>query len=332
MRFWWPEWQTRERSPSSDSECSTASHSSLASDASFYSAASDGAGAAVLATARAGADPLGLGLRIVDPPAPVLGSAEPEMDPADRPRALPVLGTCTAVGAATSGTGPGPAAPIARQPAAGLEPAGDQASPSATSRRFEDRAAGGRSAGRLPDWVAPGAALAAATARALAVRHGPSDPDDDSSEDDDPDDDSSEDDDPDSVAPTRPGRAGGMLPAGRALAAPLARAPAATPTAPQHHDDPSAGTDAEDGHAACSHPPPRMMMADPAGRQACCPSRSCPGWRRQPTQLVRWRPPTASTATQPSPATTRMLNTTAPRCQPPTRPRACRVPTRQGGR
>ncbi|KAE9182979.1 hypothetical protein PF005_g22275 [Phytophthora fragariae] len=145
MRFWWPEWQTRERSPSSDSECSTASHSSLASDASFYSAASDGAGAAVLATARAGADPLGLGLRIVDPPAPVLGSAEPEMDPADRPRALPVLGTCTAVGAATSGTGPGPAAPIARQPAAGLEPAGDQASPSATSRRFEDRAAGGRS-------------------------------------------------------------------------------------------------------------------------------------------------------------------------------------------
>ncbi|KAE9108431.1 hypothetical protein PF010_g11907, partial [Phytophthora fragariae] len=45
----------------------------------------------------------------------------------------------------------------------------------------------GRAAGRLPDWVAPGAALAAATARALAVRHGPSDPDDDSSEDDDPD-------------------------------------------------------------------------------------------------------------------------------------------------
>ncbi|KAE9068704.1 hypothetical protein PF007_g27578, partial [Phytophthora fragariae] len=146
MRFWWPDWQPRERSPSSDSECSTASHSSLASDASFYSAASDGAGAAAQATARA--DPLGLGLRIVDPPAPVLGSAEPEMDPADPPRALPLLGTGAAVGAATSGTGPGPAAPIARQPTAGLEPAGDQASPrssSATSRRFEDRTAGGRS-------------------------------------------------------------------------------------------------------------------------------------------------------------------------------------------
>ncbi|KAE9261276.1 hypothetical protein PR003_g33997, partial [Phytophthora rubi] len=147
MRFWWPDWQPRERSPSSDSECSTASHSSLASDASFYSAAGDGAGAAAQ-TARAGADPLGLGLRIVDPPAPVLGSAEPETDPADPPRALPLLGTGAAAGAATSGTGPGPAAPIARQPAAGLEPAGDQASPrssSATSRRFEDRTAGGRS-------------------------------------------------------------------------------------------------------------------------------------------------------------------------------------------
>ncbi|KAE9264794.1 hypothetical protein PR003_g32671, partial [Phytophthora rubi] len=324
MRFWWPDWQPRERSPSSDSECSTASHSSLASDASFYSAAGDGAGAAAQATARAGADPLGLGLRIVDPPAPVLGSAEPETDPADPPRALPLLGTGAAAGAATSGTGPGPAAPIARQPAAGLEPAGDQASPrssSATSRRFEDRTAGGRStlpsarsdrapshpasppgrpagpglaaaaahaasdaaptpqarrsassaaspaapplrapqlppsdvgrpgraAGRLPDLVAPGAALAAATARALAVCHGPSDPDDDASSDEDdsagPAAAGSGPQDPSSVLP-RPGRAGGMLPAGRALAAPPARAPAATPTAPQHPDDPGAGTDA----------------------------------------------------------------------------------------
>ncbi|KAE9259843.1 hypothetical protein PR003_g34610, partial [Phytophthora rubi] len=169
-------------------------------------------------------------------------------DPADPPRALPLLGTGAAAGAATSGTGPGPAAPIARQPAAGLEPAGDQASPrssSATSRRFEDRTAGGRStlpsarsdrapshpasppgrpagpglaaaaahaasdaaptpqarrsassaaspaapplrapqlppsdvgrpgraAGRLPDLVAPGAAQAAATARALAAAY-----------------------------------------------------------------------------------------------------------------------------------------------------------------
>ena len=38
MRFWWPDWQPRERSLSSDSECSTDSHSSLASDASFYDA------------------------------------------------------------------------------------------------------------------------------------------------------------------------------------------------------------------------------------------------------------------------------------------------------
>ncbi|KAE8951193.1 hypothetical protein PR001_g33830, partial [Phytophthora rubi] len=46
-----------------------------------------------------------------------------------------------------------------------------------------------------------------------------------------------------------------MLPAGRALAAPPARAPAATPTAPQHPDDPGAGTDAEDGRAfAASRP------------------------------------------------------------------------------
>ena len=41
MRFWWPDWEPRERSLSDDSECSTASHSSLASDASFYDASSD---------------------------------------------------------------------------------------------------------------------------------------------------------------------------------------------------------------------------------------------------------------------------------------------------
>ncbi|KAE9261638.1 hypothetical protein PR003_g33850, partial [Phytophthora rubi] len=116
----------------------------------------------------------------------------------------------------------------------------------------------GRAAGRLPDLVAPGAALAAATARALAVCHGPSDPDDDASSDEDdsagPAAAGSGPQDPASVLP-RPGRAGGMLPAGRALAAPPARAPAATPTAPQHPDDPGAGTDAEDGRAfAASRP------------------------------------------------------------------------------
>uniref|UniRef100_A0AAV1VP73 RNase H type-1 domain-containing protein n=1 Tax=Peronospora matthiolae TaxID=2874970 RepID=A0AAV1VP73_9STRA len=41
MRFWWPGWEPRERSLSSDSECSTDSHSSLASDASFYDASPD---------------------------------------------------------------------------------------------------------------------------------------------------------------------------------------------------------------------------------------------------------------------------------------------------
>uniref|UniRef100_A0AAV1T4D0 Uncharacterized protein n=1 Tax=Peronospora matthiolae TaxID=2874970 RepID=A0AAV1T4D0_9STRA len=40
MRFWWTGWEPRERSLSSDSECSTGSHSSLASDASFYDASS----------------------------------------------------------------------------------------------------------------------------------------------------------------------------------------------------------------------------------------------------------------------------------------------------
>uniref|UniRef100_A0AAV1T715 RNase H type-1 domain-containing protein n=1 Tax=Peronospora matthiolae TaxID=2874970 RepID=A0AAV1T715_9STRA len=40
MRFWWPDWHS-ERSPFSDSECSTDDHSSLASDGSFYDASSD---------------------------------------------------------------------------------------------------------------------------------------------------------------------------------------------------------------------------------------------------------------------------------------------------
>ncbi|KAE8984850.1 hypothetical protein PR003_g9190 [Phytophthora rubi] len=88
----------------------------------------------------------------------------------------------------------------------------------------------------------------------------------------DSDDDSSEDDDnsaglaaagrglqdPTSVLP-RPGRAGGMLPVGRALVAPPARTPAASPTAPQHFDDPGAAQNAEDGCASAASRP-----ADPA--------------------------------------------------------------------
>ncbi|EGZ15367.1 hypothetical protein PHYSODRAFT_251067 [Phytophthora sojae] len=145
MRFWWPDWQPRERSPSTDSECSTASHSSLASDASFYSAASDGAGAAELADVRAGADPLGLRLRIGDPPAPVLGSAGAENGPGDPPRAAPLLGTGEELAGATSGTGPRPAAPIAPIAGPRAGPSGGQAearSAASTSRRFAATASG----------------------------------------------------------------------------------------------------------------------------------------------------------------------------------------------
>ncbi|KAE9071816.1 hypothetical protein PF010_g25722, partial [Phytophthora fragariae] len=273
MHFWWPDWQPRERSPSSDSKCSTASHSSLASDASFYSAASDGAGAAVLATARAGADPLGLGLRIVDPPAPVLGSAEPEMDPADPPRALPLLGTGAAVGAATSGTGPGPAAPIARQPAARLAPAAAQASlrsAASPSRRFATDASGRRPAGLPrdgpgPDTLAPSmpgslhaqasqgpgtdedgaasnSAAAQDAARGASSCAAPRPP-------------------PDLHARlARPGRAGGMLPVpavpGAELAAVTARALAAAYGLRDPADDDSSDDDGHDGPADAGSGPP----------------------------------------------------------------------------
>ncbi|EGZ16317.1 hypothetical protein PHYSODRAFT_334511 [Phytophthora sojae] len=158
MRFWWPDWQPRERSPSTDSECSTASHSSLASDASFYSAASDGAGAAELADVRAGADPLGLRLRIGDPPAPVLGSAGAENGPGDPPRAAPLLGTGEELAGATSGTGPRPAAPIAPIAGPRAGPSGGQAearSAASTSRRFAATASRRGPADRPPGGTGP---------------------------------------------------------------------------------------------------------------------------------------------------------------------------------
>ncbi|CAI5734404.1 unnamed protein product, partial [Peronospora destructor] len=150
MRFWWPDWQPRERSLSLDSECSTTSHSSLASDASFYSAG------AVAETGAADGflgrdDPLGVGLPMVDPPAPVLDSDEPNQESSGAPRAAPYLGACGDWGGATSDTGVSPATPIAQAATARDDPSDSQAptrSSSATLRRFEDRAADGRPPGQ----------------------------------------------------------------------------------------------------------------------------------------------------------------------------------------
>uniref|UniRef100_H3H5C4 Reverse transcriptase domain-containing protein n=1 Tax=Phytophthora ramorum TaxID=164328 RepID=H3H5C4_PHYRM len=63
------------------------------------------------------------------------------MGPGEPPRAVPLLGTDDASAAATSGTGPGPAAPIAPRPLTRLEAAAGQETPrpaSTTSRRFGD--------------------------------------------------------------------------------------------------------------------------------------------------------------------------------------------------
>uniref|UniRef100_H3GYC9 Uncharacterized protein n=1 Tax=Phytophthora ramorum TaxID=164328 RepID=H3GYC9_PHYRM len=134
---------------STDSECSTASQSSLASDASFYSAVGDESGL-VGGAVDGWADPLGVRLHTVDPLAPVLALSGPEMGPEEPPRAVPLLGTGDASAAATSGTGPGPAAPIAPRPLTRLEAAAGQETPrpaSTTSRRFGDPPADPPSAG-----------------------------------------------------------------------------------------------------------------------------------------------------------------------------------------
>uniref|UniRef100_H3H7T4 RNase H type-1 domain-containing protein n=1 Tax=Phytophthora ramorum TaxID=164328 RepID=H3H7T4_PHYRM len=316
------------------------------------------------------ADPLGVRLHTVDPLAPVLALSGPETDPGEPPRAVPLLGTGDASAAATSGTGPGPAAPIAPRPLTRLEAAAGQETPrpaSTTSRRFGDprvdppsagdsgRSAGaggrsahpsplgptigrmlasqavratlpqtepsqpvrpaaeeappsagrhdaprrppppharplagqgpspasppvaapqlppcdvarpGRASGMLPVPVVPGAALAAATARALAAAYGLRDPaDDPSSDDDEPDgpaDAGRGPQDPAHVA-GRPGRAAGRLPVGRALGADAARAPTACHAAPEHHD--SRGDDADGADTSATPcPDPASVLPRP---------------------------------------------------------------------
>ncbi|KAH7489198.1 Retrovirus-related Pol polyprotein from type-1 retrotransposable element R2 [Phytophthora ramorum] len=352
MRFFWP---IRDRATSTDSECSTASQSSLASDASFYSAVGDESGL-VGGAVDGWADPLGVRLHTVDPLAPVLALSGPETDPGEPPRAVPLLGTGDASAAATSGTGPGPAAPIAPRPLTRLEAAAGQETPrpaSTTSRRFGDPrprvvsgihgwihrplatvdgplavratlpqtepsqpvrpaaeeappsagrhdaprrppppharplagqgpspasppvaapqlppcdvARPGRASGMLPVPVVPGAALAAATARALAAAYGLRDPaDDPSSDDDEPDgpaDAGRGPQDPAHVA-GRPGRAAGRLPVGRALGADAARAPTACHAAPEHHD--SRGDDADGADTSATPcPDPASVLPRP---------------------------------------------------------------------
>ncbi|KAE9007544.1 hypothetical protein PF011_g11080 [Phytophthora fragariae] len=148
MCFWWLDWPSCERSPSSDSEYSTTNHFVLSSDVSLYRAAIDGAVAAVLVDARAEADseqPLALQLwaqdlnprsllraswsRIPSPLAPVLCSVDLETVHQEPSCAAPLLGTHAASDAATSGTGSGHAASIARAAATRTDPSGDQTSP-----------------------------------------------------------------------------------------------------------------------------------------------------------------------------------------------------------
>eukprot|EP00644_Phytophthora_capsici_P019555 jgi/Phyca11/52626/gw1.298.5.1 len=94
MRLFWP---IRERALSSDSEASTASQSSLVSDASFYSAAADEADLAVTDSpdfppirdaADPLVDPLGLGLHTFAPVSSPLADQNGSEEP---PRAVPLL-------------------------------------------------------------------------------------------------------------------------------------------------------------------------------------------------------------------------------------------------
>ncbi|KAG2759388.1 hypothetical protein Pcac1_g28550 [Phytophthora cactorum] len=359
MRFFWP---IRERALSSDSEASTASQSSLASDASFYSAA-DEAGSDWF-DFRPISDEAGVGVHTF---APVSASTSAENGAVDAPRAVPLLGTGCDSAAATSGTCPGHAAPIARQAHTRAEASGAQAEarpPRSLPRRFAtarlatdpaghpaglvgpehlgptipeslasqavqpvrpesaehtqasrlplgappnagpgaahtpppglqarpmagqgprpappphsraqdppcEVAPPGRAAGRLPDPVAPGASLAAATARALAVSHWPWELAEDSSDDEDGQDDPAAApeprQDPMRMLP-RPGRAGGMLHDDIALGAASARAQAA-PAGP--HDlagGPSATAATQQDRAAPTRPVQVQEVLAPPGR------------------------------------------------------------------
>ncbi|KAK1935454.1 hypothetical protein P3T76_010679 [Phytophthora citrophthora] len=337
MRFWWPDWEPRERSPSTDSECSTASHSSFASDASFYSASSGEAVRDVAVDPPADplvgppAGPLGLGLHSF---APVLSPLTGEIGPTEPPRAVPLLGTGAASAAEMAASSPRPSGPSAPPAAtrpdassaqarlcrtaseaaaparagAALEGAANDGSrgapsppPDPQARRSargdppptspplaaalppsSGRISPGRAGGMLPDWTAPGATLAAATAAALAVCHEPSgDTGDDSSDDDGQD--------HDAAAPVlrqdpsrelaRPGRAAGRLPdqavPAPALAAATARAtatPSASDSGSSSSSDADAGAAAPEDPANDGYPPGRAAGMLPAGGVAIKPA------------------------------------------------------------
>ncbi|KAK1935455.1 Retrovirus-related Pol polyprotein from type-2 retrotransposable element R2DM [Phytophthora citrophthora] len=111
------------RSASSDSEASTASQSSLASDASFYDALDDVADLAAVRgvdpPADPPVDPLGLGLHTL---APVLSSREPETAPPEAPRAPPLLRDGVEPGVAISARGWQPSGPAVPQAASRAGP------------------------------------------------------------------------------------------------------------------------------------------------------------------------------------------------------------------
>ncbi|KAK1928268.1 Ribonuclease HI [Phytophthora citrophthora] len=154
MRFWWPDWEPRERSPSTDSECSTASHSSFASDASFYSASSGEAVRDVAVDPPADplegppAGPLGLGLHSF---APVLSPLTGEIGPTEPPRAVPLLGTGAASAAETAASSPRPSGPSA--PPAATRP--DASSAQARLRRTASEAAAPARAGAALEGARP---------------------------------------------------------------------------------------------------------------------------------------------------------------------------------
>ncbi|KAH7489197.1 Retrovirus-related Pol polyprotein from type-1 retrotransposable element R2 [Phytophthora ramorum] len=324
MRFFWP---IRERATSTDSECSTASQSSLASDASFYSAVGDESGL-VGGAVDGWADPLGVRLHTVDPLAPVLALSGPETDPEEPPRAVPLLGTGDASAAATSGTGPGPAAPIAPRPLTRLEAAAGQETPrpaSTTSRRFDgppEPADGGSAGGPSPLGPTMDQMLASQAVRATLPQTEPSQPVRPAAEEAPPS--AGRHDGPRRPPPpharplagqgpspasppvaapqlppcnvARPGRASGMLPEpvvpGEALAAATARALAAAYGLRELEDDDSDDEDAPDDRAAAAsrrHDPPRDD--GPPGRAACMlPAGGSP-----------WTPAAAAAAAAPAP-------------------------------
>ncbi|KAH7489201.1 Retrovirus-related Pol polyprotein from type-1 retrotransposable element R2 [Phytophthora ramorum] len=282
MRFFWP---IRERSLSTDSECSTASQSSLASDASFYSAVGDESGL-VGGAVDGWADPLGVRLHTVDPLAPVLALSGPETDPGEPPRAVPLLGTGDASAAATSGTGPGPAAPIApRDPSRASRPLPAKRRPAPPPRPRVVSTV--RPSQRTVDPLADRPHLAPLWTKCWPLRpYG-----------------------------RRFHKRSLLSPYGRP-AKKRRRAPAAT-TPPDVRRPPTRAR----WLAKVPRPPlrpspapssPPVMWHDPAGRAACCPSRSCQGKRLQPPRLALSRPRTASASWRTTTATKRTRRTTAP--------------------